>query len=79
MPHTAFDAYAAEAIPQDESCPIYPFKDSDPKAWYHDGVHWAVESGLIYGMTETTLAPKGDSTRAQAATILMRFCEGTRE
>ncbi len=35
---------------------------------------WAVETGLIEGMTEHTLNPKGTSTRAQAATILMRYC-----
>ena len=35
---------------------------------------WAVETGLIEGMTEHTLNPQGTSTRAQAATILMRYC-----
>jgi hypothetical protein len=35
---------------------------------------WANAAGLITGMTDTTLAPQGSATRAQAATILMRFC-----
>ena len=31
--------------------------------------------GLINGMSDTVLAPKGSATRAQMAAILMRFCE----
>ena len=38
-------------------------------------VNYAVENGIIQGMTETTLVPKGTATRAQVATILMRYCE----
>ena len=38
-------------------------------------MQWAVKVGLIKGMTETTVVPRGDSTRAQVATILMRFQE----
>ena len=36
---------------------------------------WAVESGIITGMTDTTLAPQGTATRAQCAAMLMRFVE----
>ena len=36
---------------------------------------WAVNAGLINGTTSTTLAPTGSGTRAQAAALLMRFCE----
>lgn len=32
-------------------------------------------AGLITGVTDTTLSPKGSAVRAQTATILMRFCE----
>ncbi len=34
---------------------------------------WANENGLIKGVTTTTLEPQGKATRAQAATIFMRF------
>lgn len=34
---------------------------------------WAVKTGLIQGMTETTLEPKGNSTRGQVATVIDRF------
>ena len=38
-------------------------------------VQWANEQGLITGSTSTTLEPQGNAIRAEAATILMRFCE----
>ena len=38
-------------------------------------MQWANENGLITGNTGTTLNPKGHATRAEAATILMRFCQ----
>lgn len=37
---------------------------------------WAVNTGLISGTSTTTLSPQGLATRAQVATILMRFIEG---
>ena len=36
---------------------------------------WAVNAELINGMTETTLVPQGNATRAQVATLMMRICE----
>lgn len=35
---------------------------------------WAVGAGLVNGTTTTTLSPKDPTTRAQVATILMRYC-----
>ena len=40
-----------------------------------DAFAWAVENGVITGMTETTLSPKTTATRAQVATILMRSAD----
>ena len=37
---------------------------------------WANATGLISGRSETVLAPYGNTTRAEAAAILMRFLEG---
>lgn len=34
---------------------------------------WANKNGLLKGVTESTLDPQGKATRAQAATIFMRF------
>lgn len=39
-----------------------------------DAMCWAVESGLIGGVGDNTLAPLGTATRAQVAAILMRYC-----
>ena len=36
---------------------------------------WAVGSGLITGVSENVLSPQSSATRAQMATILMRFCQ----
>lgn len=44
-------------------------------AYAADSVRWAVKSGLISGVTPTTLEPGGSATRAQAAAILTRFCK----
>lgn len=40
-----------------------------------EAMTWAVGAGLLTGVGANTLDPKGHATRAQIATILMRFCE----
>ena len=40
-------------------------------------MQWAVGAGIISGTSTDTLSPQGPATRAQVATILMRFCEKT--
>lgn len=44
-------------------------------AYAVDAMAWANGAGLITGTSATTLTPAGNATRAQVATILMRFCE----
>ena len=48
---------------------------SQISAYATTAMQWANENGLITGVTDTTLEPQGSATRAQVATILMRFCE----
>ena len=38
-------------------------------------MRWAVEAGLLQGVGGSRLSPESGATRAQAATIMMRFCE----
>ncbi|MDY5414359.1 S-layer homology domain-containing protein [Anaerotignum sp.] len=38
-------------------------------------VAWAVNAGIMGGMDNGTLNPQGKATRAEAATMLMNFCE----
>ncbi|MBR2666860.1 MAG: S-layer homology domain-containing protein [Oscillospiraceae bacterium] len=42
-------------------------------SWALDAVKWANAEALITGRTATTLVPTGNTTRAEAATILMRL------
>ena len=44
-------------------------------AYALEAVRWAVGEGLISGTDAGLLAPQGSATRAQVATILMRFVE----
>lgn len=48
---------------------------SQISAYATTAMQWANENGLITGVTSTTLEPQGSATRAQVATILMRFVE----
>jgi len=43
-----------------------------------DAMRWAVDEGLITGITDTTIEPQGTATRAQAATMFMRFMSTVR-
>ncbi|MDR0812809.1 MAG: S-layer homology domain-containing protein [Oscillospiraceae bacterium] len=55
---------------------ISAFTDSgDVSFWAVDAVKWAVSSGLIKGKTATEIKPTDGATRAEAATILMKYLE----
>ena len=41
--------------------------------WARDVMQWAVGEGLISGITNDTLVPQGNATRAQVAAIFQRF------
>jgi len=43
--------------------------------WALTAMRWANSEGLITGRTTTTLVPKDNAIRAEAATIFMRFCQ----
>lgn len=45
-------------------------------AYAKDALAWANAAKLINGVTNTTLAPQGNATRAQVSAILHRFCDG---
>ena len=47
----------------------------DTSVWAEGTMSWAVAEGLISGGDENVLQPGGSAIRAQAATILVRFCE----
>ena len=64
---------AVSDCPRDESCPMSPFTDADRTAWYHDGVHYCVEHGLMVGTSADTFEPNITTTRGMIATILWRL------
>lgn len=73
------DSSAAYTVcPKDNTCPIWPFADAVSTAWYHDGVHYCLENGLMRGVSGGTFLPDGSTTRAQLVTILWRL-EGSPE
>lgn len=52
------------------------FTDTDEvSTWAVDYVKWAVAEGLIEGKPGDRIDPTGTATRAEVATIMMRFCE----
>ena len=59
--------------PRDESCPMAAFADADRSAWYHDGIHYCVEQGLMVGTGKTTFEPDIPITRGMIVTILWRL------
>ncbi len=44
--------------------------------WAIESVQWANAMGLVNGMTDTTIEPQGNATRAQIAAILSRYLTG---
>lgn len=51
------------------------FTDRDQVASFAvNALEWAVEQGILAGTGNGSLSPKGAATRAQVATMLMRFC-----
>ena len=48
---------------------------SEVSEWALEAMQWANAEGLVNGRTAETLVPEGTATRAEAATLLMRFIE----
>ena len=65
-----------KSLDTSKSADLAAFTDtSDISVWALAAMKWANAEGLIGGRTATTLAPSGNASRAEAATILMRFIE----
>ncbi len=56
--------------PKDETCPIWPYSDSIPTAWYHDGVHYCIEYDLMIGTAPALWEPNIPFSRAMMAQVL---------
>lgn len=61
-----------EIIPATE-CPSKAFVDLDTSRWYHEGVDYVLNKGLMIGVSGNQFAPNDQLTRAQMVTILYRM------
>jgi DNA-directed RNA polymerase subunit RPC12/RpoP len=75
---TILYSYAGASAPTENLIAGYP-DYSTVSLYAVDAMNWAVSQGLISGIKNTdgtvTLSPKASTTRAQMATILMRFLQ----
>lgn len=55
-----------------DNCPSKAFSDLDAKAWYHEGVDYALTNSLMNGVGGGRFEPDGQLTRAQLVTVLYR-------
>ena len=68
--------YKAYDVSVGEDTNILSYLDvADVSEYAISAFQWACGSGVIHGVTDATLVPQGTATRAQVATMLMRFCE----
>ena len=51
------------------------FTDVNNDDWYADAVQWAVDNGLMYGVSEEEFAPNNTATRAMVVTMLWRMAD----
>lgn len=54
-----------------------PFEDVPASAWYYDDVSAVYRSGILNGISETTFAPTGTLSLAQAVTLAARLHQYT--
>ena len=55
------------------ACPFDNYVDVSATKWYHDGVHYCLENGLMVGVADNLFAPDAATTRGQLVTILWRL------
>jgi len=67
---TAAMKAVSASCPRDKTCPIAAFDDASAEAWYHDGVHYCLENGLMTGYGNGRFGPNDTLTRAMLAQIL---------
>ena len=58
---------------KDSTCPIWPFTDAKTTDWYHDGVHFCQENGLMVGCGSNLFWPDAGTARGMIAVMLWRL------
>ncbi|GAA6394688.1 hypothetical protein I4100191B2_21700 [Clostridiales bacterium] len=57
-------------IDHQDTCPAADFRDVDEDAWYHEAVDYALDNGLMSGVSDREFAPGSTLTRAMVAQML---------
>lgn len=70
---TVYDPLGYQGCRKGAACPLSAFGDLSPAGWYHDGVHYSLESGLLNGVGGGRFAPGAATTRAMTAAMLYRL------
>ena len=60
------------------SCSLSSYYDLDLTKWYHDGIHFCLDEGIMNGIGNAVFNPNGNCTRGMLAAILYRV-EGSPE
>lgn len=61
------------------STELTAYRDAEKvSSWALDQMKWAVSKGLITGVADGVLQPEGTTTRAQVATVLVRYNESVK-
>ncbi len=56
-------------------CPLAQFPDVKLGAWYHDGLHWAVENGALKGGDDGRMMPDAAIDRQTLMVVLHRYAQ----
>ncbi|MBR4703859.1 MAG: S-layer homology domain-containing protein [Oscillospiraceae bacterium] len=56
-----------------DECPLNSYDDLDAASWYHDGIHWALDQGVMNGVDGQHFAPAAAASRAMLVTMLWRM------
>jgi hypothetical protein len=69
----------AHIVPSSGNTDVSDFIDAgDVSSWATGAMEWAVSTGLVSGVGNGKIAPRGEATRAEAAALLRRYIENVR-
>ena len=72
-----YAVYKGQDVSVGEETNILSYADADQVSeWAISAFQWACGAGIIEGDDDASLSPQANTTRAEAAAILMRFIEG---
>ena len=72
-PDASEPEYTVPECDKDDNCTLSQFEDIKVDDWYHDGIHFCVDEGIMNGMGEGKFAPTENTTRAQLVMMLYRL------